>query len=259
MPLARADRLSALRARLKALEPTLRPERVLRFADPRVDACFPTGGLPLTGWHELAAHGIEAETAAVTAAFAARLSAAILAERPGQTVWALRREDLYAPGLAELGLKPDRLVLVATASEAETLAAVEDALRTRGVALALGEVETIGLTAGRRLQLACEQHGATALVLRRRLYGRRTKQEARAEADVAAPLSRWRIAPAPGEAAQDEPGLGAPRWSARLERTRGGRTGAWIMEALSGAVPFRVVAELADHLPETASPLRAAG
>jgi hypothetical protein len=45
-----------------------------------------------------------------------------------------------------------------------------------------------------------------------------------------------------------EPGLGPPRWAARLERARGGRSGGWIMEAsFDGAAPFRVVAELADH------------
>ncbi|MES1197535.1 MAG: hypothetical protein ABUL55_02810, partial [Pseudomonadota bacterium] len=44
---------------------------------------------------------------------------------------------------------------------------------------------------------------------------------------------------------------GAPRWAARLDRCRGGRTGAWIMEmhnaAGSQTGPIRVVAELADH------------
>jgi protein ImuA len=149
-------------------------------------------------------------------------------------------------------------VLVGAASEAETLAALEDALRTRGVAVAVGEVERVSLTAGRRLQLACEARGSTALVLARRLYGRRRARN-EAKAEPAAALTRWRIAPAPGVTAEGEPGLGPPRWRARLERTRGGRTGGWIMEAQDGAVPFRVVAELADHLPETATPLRAAG
>jgi protein ImuA len=258
MPLVRADRLSALRARLKDLEPALRPERVIRFGDARVDGCFPGGGLPLGGWHEFLGEGIEAETAAATAGFAARLCAALLAERAGQAVWALRREDLYVPGLAELGLKPGRLVLVATASEAETLAALEDALRTRGVAAAVGEVERVGLTAGRRLQLACERRGATALVLARRLYGR-SGGRPEPKSEPAAALTRWRIAPEPGGPAEGEPGIGAPRWRARLERARGGRTGAWIMEAQDGAVPFRVVAELADHLLSKTPPLRAAG
>ncbi len=257
----RADRLNALRARLRALEPALRPERVLRFGDARVDGCFPAGGLPLGGWHELLGEGIETETAAATAAFAARLSTAVLAQRSGQAVWALKRQDLYAPGLAELGLEPGRLVLVGAASEAETLAALEDALRTRGVAVAVGEVERVSLTAGRRLQLACEAGGSTALVLARRLYGRRRERND-AKAEPAAALSRWRIGPEPGapaEGGQDAPGLGAPRWRARLERTRGGRTGGWIMETQDGAVPFRVVAELADHLSAAAQPLRAAG
>jgi protein ImuA len=243
MPLARADSLRALRAQLSAYDPALRGGRTLSFGDARVDRCFPGGGLPLGCWHEFVGEGSDTETSAVTAAFGARLCGAV--SRKGQVVWVLRREDLYAPGLAELGLGPERLVVVRTSSEAQTLAALEDALRTRGVAAAVGEIERVGLTAGRRLQLACEHHGTTGLVLKRRLYGAAPKADARPEPAISA--SRWRITPRPSEPLEDEPGLGIPRWEVRLQRTRGGRTGAWIMEAQDGAVPFRVVAELADH------------
>jgi protein ImuA len=239
----RAQTLRALRARLSALDPALRGGRGLSLGDARVDGCFLPGGLPLGCWHEFLGEGPDADAAAVTAAFAARLCAVL--SRAGQVIWALRRADLYAPGLDELGLEPGRLIVVRTGSEAETFAALEDAVGARGVAAAVGEVERVGLTAGRRLQLACERRGATGLVLRRRLYGRPAAQEARAEPAVAA--SRWRIAPALSEPVAGEPGLGPPRWAVRLERARGGRTGEWIMEASDGAAPFRVVAELADH------------
>jgi protein ImuA len=254
MPLARATRLRALRARLSTYEPAFRAGRSLRFGDARVDGCFPAGGLPLGCWHELTGEGVEAEAAAVTAGFATRLAARLA--QAGQVVWVLRREDLYAPALAELDLGPDRLIVVRAANEAEALAAVEDALRTRGVTAAVGEIETVDLTAGRRLQLACERGGATALVIRRRLYGKPPRAVPRPEPAVAA--TRWRIGPAPSEPPAGEPGLGAPRWTARLERSRGGRPGGWIMEAQNGAVPFRVVAELADHALQAEQPDRQA-
>jgi protein ImuA len=190
------------------------------------------------------------DAAAITAAFTARLCGALAAGAKGQVLWVLRRDDLYAPGLAELGLTPDRLILVRTTSEAETLAAVEDCLGAAGVLAAVGEVEEVDLTAGRRLQLACERRGATGLMVCRRLFGRQSKSRERASPAVAA--SRWRIGPAPSAIEMDEtgaetPGLGAPRWTVRLERARGGRPGAWIMESGDGAVPFRVAGELADH------------
>jgi protein ImuA len=258
MSLARAVRLRALRAGLESLDQALRPARVLAFGDARVDGCFPAGGLPLGCWHDLTGSGIEEEQAAATAAFAARLCAGVRAQKPGPVVWVFRRDDLYAPGAAELGLEPSRLVLIRTGSEAETLAAIEDALRSPGVAAAVGEVERVDLTAGRRLQLACEQHGATGLLLRRRLYGLAAGQRRGGEPATAA--SRWRISPAPSQPPAGEPGLGPPRWRVELERARGGRTGAWIVEAQNGAVPFRVVAELADHTAQTGEePKRRAG
>jgi len=60
-------------------------------------------------------------------------------------------------------------------------------------------------------------------------------------------------------AAPGEPGLGAPRWRVTLERCRGGRSGAWIMEKSDGPYPLRVVARLGDRQLETPQPLRLAG
>src|ERR1700755_3502132 len=96
--------------------------------------------------------------------------AAPLARR-GEVVWVLRRDDLWAPGLTGLGFPPERLIQVCARDEAETLAIMEDALTTAGVSAVFGEVEAVALTAGRRLQLACERRGATGFVLKRRPFG----------------------------------------------------------------------------------------
>jgi protein ImuA len=248
--MSRLAHLEAVRAKLSCLEGG--PARgVLPFGDPRVDGCFPGGGLALGGWHELAGEGAEIETAAVAAAFAALLASPLAAR--GEIVWILRRDDLYAPGLAGLGFPVERLIQVCVRDEAEALAAMEDALGAAGVAAAIGEAESPDLTAGRRLQLACERHGAAGFLVRRRFYG------AAAVSRGSAAATRWRIAPAPSEPAPGEPGLGAPRWQAVLERCRGGRTGAWIMEKSDGAHPLRVVAGLGDRELDPPQSQRLAG
>jgi len=260
---SRQSRLAALRAEIAELEPTVSPCGALPFGDERLDACLPGGGLPLGRWHEFAGEGLDLETAAASAGFVARLAGALTASSgTGELLWVLRRDDLHAPGLAGLGFPTERLIQVCVRDDDEALAVLEDALRTPGVAAAFGEVGEVGLTAGRRLQLACERGGATGFVLRRRPYG----GEAKAEPGSAA-ATRWTIAPAPsepmaGSAPHAALGLGAPRWRVSLGRCRGGRTGAWILEAREeddGPHPFRLVADLADRDVAAQTPLRLAG
>jgi protein ImuA len=204
-----------------------------------VDGLLPGGGLALGRWHEVTGDGLEIETGAATAAFAAALARPMAGQ--GAVVWVMRREDLHAPGLAGLGFPAERLIQVSAASEAEVLAALEDALASAGVAAAIGEAEDVDLTAGRRLQLACERRGATGFVIRRRPFGgvMRGGQGTAAE-------TRWKVGCAPSDPA-GEPGLGPPRWRVELERCRGGRTGGWLMEMTDGPEALRVVADLGDR------------
>jgi protein ImuA len=257
----RAGRLAAMRAKIAAIEAGGRPDsESLPFGDERIDGRLPGGGLPLGRWHEIGGTGMEAETAAAPAAFTA-LIAAPLARR-GEVVWVLRRHDLWAPGLLGLGFPPDRLIQVCARDEAEALSVMEDALSTVGVAAVVGEVEAADLTAGRRLQLACEKRSATGFLILRRPYG----GHARREATGSAAATRWRIASAPSEPPAGEFGLGAPRFRVELERCRGGRTGAWLLEAAGAycwettdvAHPLRLVAELGDRQLAPALPLRLA-
>ncbi|HXV00718.1 MAG TPA: protein imuA [Caulobacteraceae bacterium] len=248
--MSREARLLAVRRRIAALEAGA-AAGVAPFGDARVDACLPGGGLPLGRWHEAAGEGMELETAAAAAAFIAAL-AAPLAER-GAVVWVMRRQDLYAPGLAALGFPAERLIQVCARDEAQALGALEDALGAEGIAAAIGEVESPSLLAGRRLQLACERHGATGFVIRRRLFGGRASEAGSAAA------TRWIIAAAPSAPEAGEPGLGAPRWRVALERCRGGRPGAWIMEKSDDASSLRVVAELGDRQLDPAPSERLAG
>jgi protein ImuA len=219
-----------------------------------VDDCLPGGGLPLGRWHELTAAGMETETGAVTAGFAASLARPLA--RQGAVVWICRRDDLYAPGLAGLGFPAERLIQVRVKDEVGALMALEDALGSAGVAAVAAEVEEVDLTAGRRLQLACEKHGATGLVIRRRPFGGASRRPATGSAAA----TRWRVAAASSDPPAGEPGLGPPRWHAALERCRGGRPGEWIFEwrpeADHASHPLRVVAGLADDGLDTAQRTR---
>ncbi len=274
----RSAGLDALRVKIAAIEAGGRSSTAVSpFGDGRIDDCLPGGGLPLGHWHEIVGDGMEVETAAVTTAFTALMAAPLatpsplgtdfeargqVAKRPGgEVVWVLRRDDLWAPGLAGLGFPPERLIQVCARDEAEALAVMEDALSTVGVAAVVGEVEAADLTAGRRLQLACEKRGATGFLIRRRPYGGTPRREATGSAAA----TRWRVASAPSEPPAGEFGLGAPRFAVTLERCRGGRAGgAWLLEASAayeleandGTHPLRLVAQLGDRELAPALPLR---
>lgn len=252
--MSREARLSVVRARVAALEAGgASRHAVLPFGDARIDAALPGGGLPLGRWHEAAGEGLEIETAAAAGAFVAVTAAPLMAK--GAVVWVMRRDDLHAPGLASLNFPAEQLIQVCVRDEAQALAALEDALGTAGVAAAIGEAGDVDLTAGRRLQLACEKHGATGFVIRRRPFGGSAK---RGSAGSAA-ATRWIVASAPSAPMPGEPGLGAPRWRVRLERCRAGRPGAWIMEKSDGPYHLRVVAELGDRQLEAPQSFRLAG
>jgi protein ImuA len=226
------------------------------LGDRRMDGRFPGGrGLPLFAWHEIGGEGLEIETAAAPAAFAASLAAPLA--RRGAAVWVMRRADVFAPGLIGLGFPAERLIQVLAGDDAEALGVAEEALAAPGVAAVFVEADAVDLVAGRRLQLACERGRGTGFLIRRRPFG------GQAKAAAASPATRWRVACAPSAPQAGEPGLGAPRWKVELERCRGGRPGSWIVEApdaftggyKDGAHPLRVVAELADRQLAPPQPL----
>jgi len=257
----RGTALAALRAEIAALETGGRADSgFLPFGAAAVDELLPGGGLPLGRWHEVTGAGLETETGAAPAAFTALL-AAPLALR-GEAVWVFRRDDLFAPGLTGLGFPAEKLIQVCARDEAEALSVMEDALATAGVSAVIGEAEDVDLTAGRRLQLACEKHGGTAFVLRRSPFG----NAARRGSVGSTSATRWRVASAPSEIPPGEFGLGAPRFEAVLERCRGGRTGHFLFEAggafslenSHGAHPLRLVADLGDRQLAPAQSVQAA-
>lgn len=225
----------------------LHPPRhgVLAFGDDRIDAHLPGGGVALGGLHEIGGAGLDRETGALPAGFAAALAARIGTDKP--VFWIAPSADLYPPGMGSFGLDPARLVLVHPKDSDATLGAMETALREGGAGVVVGEVEALDRVASRRLALAAQRHGTTCLALRRWPHGHRGS-----ERDTSLAATRWQTSPAPSDREGREPG--AARWLLALTQARGGRPGEWIVQAgesEDATHPVRVVARLAD--PEAAA------
>ena len=180
-----------------------------------IDRALPGGGLRRGCLHEL--HGAPRQAAAL--GFAVALLGRLMAAA-GHAVWIGPRDELFAPGLAALGLAPERLIVVrARGARPPCLWALEEALRSPGLVAALAEVERLDLTASRRLQLAAEAQGVTALLLRPPLAAGAGRRRARPPPAGGSPHCRR-----PAGAGR---ALGPPRWRVELLRCRGGRTGVW--------------------------------
>ena len=214
---------------------------------PALDAHLPGGGLALGALHEVAGARDEWDDGPA-AAFCLALAAPLLGLRPGPLLWVARQADLYGAGIAGLGLDPGRLLFVRAGGDREVLWAMEEGLRCRGLAGVLGEVADLERTAGRRLQLAAEAGGVTAVLLRRRLAPPR-----RAEPPSAA-VTRWRVAPAPSGLALSTFGPlaelpGRPRWRVALGRCRGAAPGEFLVEWDDATGGFALAAALRDREP----------
>jgi protein ImuA len=248
MPTAPPHVLTDLRSRIAriARDPARRRAPAIRFGIAALDRHLPDGGLAIGALHEAAGTGPDTEHAAAAALFAA----GALARLRGPVLWALPRDDLFAPALAGVGLHPDRLILAAAGKQ--VLSVMEEGLRHRGLAGVVGELEgPLTLTASRRLQLAAEASGVTAIVLRR---ARRHDDPTLAEPNAA--VTRWRLTALPSTPplpqAPDIPGLGRARWRLDLLRCRGGDPATWIVEACDATGHLALVAEFSDR---SAAPL----
>lgn len=181
---------------------------------PEIDAAL-GGGLAKAALHEVLARSVgdAASATGFTLSLAMRATG-------GEVLWA--RHGLaamesgipYGPGLVELGLDPNRLVLIAAPDALSILRAAHDALRAGAFGAVLVElwsaVRALDLTATRRLAMAAEEAGSTALLLR-----------SATEPGPNAATTRWRIAAAPS-LLMEAGAPGQPVFEAELLRHRGG-------------------------------------
>jgi len=218
-----AGDLAALRETVARVAAARGP--LLPFGIAPLDGRLSGGGLDGAGLHEIAAAtaswGDDAAATLFAAGIAARFAAA-----PGLSVlWALTRFDLYAPGLEQAGLGPERILYAEGRDDRELLAICEDALRGGALACVVAEVKAADQTATRRLQLAAAE-GATPMLLYRR---HRRVGTCPLDAPSLA-MTRWRIGARPSERLA-VPGIGRGRWHVELVRQRGGPPFALELEA----------------------------
>ena len=223
--LSRANRLAALREEVRAIEAAGASARreCLPFGIEDMDRRLADGGLPVAALHEVAGEKPDLGDDSAALLFLA----GIAARRGGMVLWALARQDLFAPGLALAGLSPERVLYAECRTDEEVLAVMEEGLRHGCFGAVIGEVGGAAMASTRRLQLAAEDHGSTALLLKRW-----RKKDADPLGALSAAVTRWRIGCVPsGELAEvGDEGIGRPRWRIALVRQRGGAPHTWIME-----------------------------
>lgn len=182
------------------------------------------GGLAVAAVHEVFAEGHQSASAT---GFIAGLAGRISPRRP--LVWV--RQDfseiesgaLSMSGLAELGLDPRLLVTVRATDTDAALRTAADALACDALGAVVlevwGRARQLDLVASRKLTLAAQASGVTALLLRVAAEPRPSTAE-----------TRWIVRAAHSPPASHGDAWGAPMFDAELVRNRHGPAGRWIME-----------------------------
>ena len=286
-PVGDPTSLEQLKAQIRQLEGfggklTGTKQQVLPFGVDAIDDHLPGGGL-LRG----ALHEIFADDAGIATAFCALLAGRLAGDTENHTIlwcerpWALDAGALYGPALLQFGIDPARMILVRPRRDTDALWAMEEGLRCGRVAAVIGEITDMSLTASRRLQLAAEETGVTALMLRPKTD----------KPTPSAAVTRWRldavehatrdtgiseITERANDNDQKRPGttdltfngpsgldsngpsgldsngpsgLGTARWRAELFRCRGGVAANWMMEWNDETGNFSLAAEICDRSP----------
>lgn len=245
-----AQRLDALRAEIAAIADGGRAAHrsCLPFGLDALDRRLAGGGLAVDALHEVAG----ATSSLGDDAAATLFAAAIAARSEGQVLWALARRDLFAPGLAQIGLAPERVLYAECRSDAEVLAVMEEGLRHGGLSAVVGEAGRTAMAATRRLQLAAEEGGTMALLLKR---WRRSGADPLGLPSAA--FTRWRLACAPS-APLAVPGIGRARWQLALVRQRGGAPFDLLLESPDAEARLALFARPPDRAPDEDEARRAA-
>ena len=216
-----------LREQVRRLERAHSVQRAGRTAVPlglpEIDRLLPDGGLLTGALHEIEAGPAPSGRVAAHDGAALAFTAFLMGRLgPGTLLWCRQPSGAsdappYAPALAAW-FDPARLLMVTARRDEDLFWAMEEGLRTPGIAAVVGETRAADPTAGRRLSLAAEKNGVPALLLR---------------AQPAPPQSvcatRWRVASAPS------PEPDRARWRIELRRNRFGKPSveempSWLLE-----------------------------
>lgn len=140
-------------------------------------------------------------------------------ERPGE----IEAGKLYPPGMAEMGLRPDRVIHVRLKEARDVLRAGAEAASCGALGAVViepwGDPPVLDLTASRKLQLAAQESGVPLFLLRSTMSARAT-----------AAATRWSVRSAPSRPLEAN-APGNPVFDVGLTRQRAGRDGlSWRME-----------------------------
>lgn len=192
---------------------------------------FPHGTFPLGAIHEFLS--AQPEDAAATCGFISGLIAPLMGGS-GTTLWISTARSLFPPALKNFGIQPDRFIFIDLQKEKDVLWAMDEALKCGALTAVVGEMQEIGFTDSRRLQLAVEQSRVTGFIVRHNYR----------KLSTTACVSRWKITSLPsvpissdgnGDGiVEDLPGIGFPQWRVELLRIRNGRPGIWEVKWVGG-------------------------
>src|ERR1700704_5217549 len=225
MSTARTSTLARLRGSIERIETSgdAYAHRKAALGHAGADATL-QGGLALAAVHEVFSEGHQG---AAATGFIAGLAGRITPRRP--LVWV--RQDfaeiesgaLSMSGFCELGLDP-RLVVTVRAADAEpALRATADALACDALGAVVlevwGEARQLDLVASRKLTLAAQASGVTALLLR-----------IAAEPAPSTAETRWIVRAAHSPPGPSASAWGAPVFDVKLVRNRHGPVGRGILE-----------------------------
>lgn len=186
-----------------------------------LEEAFPNGVFPVGSVHEFVSP--TPEQAAATCGFIGGLLAALM-RKDGVCLWISTSRAFFPPAIKTFGVEPDRIIFVNVKRDRDILWAMEEALKSEGLAAAVAELREMDFVQSRRLQLAVEKSQVTGFVLR----GNPLK------VGNTACAARWQIRPLPSKTEPGMPGLGFPRWQVELLKVRNGNPGCWEMEWSAG-------------------------
>jgi protein ImuA len=253
-------------ARIEQAPPQLgrRPAQHLpwQFGLAEVDAHLPAHGLARSGLHDIApaAYGETPAALGLALALSLRRLADPAERRP--LLWCrLAREErehgrLYGHGLEHMGLARSRFLTVTLKKPVSLLWTMEEALKSGALALVIGDCPPAqaDLTVTRRLALAAQAGRAAGILV-----------FAGHHAGATASHSRWTVGALPSRSPPfDARAPGTPLWRVELQRVRGGRPGAWMVEWQDAPHCFNLVSgipggALPARPPESRTPRAAQG
>lgn len=196
------SRLKALRARIEGIEAPTSSKPPLSLGAKAIDGLL-RGGLAFGRVH------------AVRGRASLGFITAVLARSSGPMLWCCQAdavEQPYMEGARQIGLNPDRVILVECEDQANLLGCAETSLASGAVPVVVAQLQAdCDRLAGRRLQLAAERGDSLGMIAVAR------------RGTIGWAETGWEAQPLPSQSS-------APAWMLGLVRSRRSTTRSWKVE-----------------------------